>query len=95
MTLLAHCLSVLISVPLPLCVCVYTYLLTYMLCPPFLSFKIANFLTFEFTPDVFFSFAFLVSPGVIQNGARVLSRGLFPGVRPLPITPIGMTAAIR
>ena len=36
-----------------------------------------------------------VSPGVIQNGARVLSRGLFPGVRPLPITPIGMTAAIR
>ncbi|XP_004434246.1 forkhead box protein N3 isoform X3 [Diceros bicornis minor] len=36
-----------------------------------------------------------VSPGVIQNGARVLSRGLFPGVRPLPITPIGMTAAVR
>ncbi|XP_051006356.1 forkhead box protein N3 isoform X3 [Acomys russatus] len=36
-----------------------------------------------------------VSPGVIQNGARVLSRGLFPGVRPLPITPLGMTAAIR
>lgn len=36
-----------------------------------------------------------VSPGVIQNGARVLSRGLFPGVRPLPITPIGMTTAIR
>ncbi|XP_048655115.1 forkhead box protein N3 isoform X3 [Marmota marmota marmota] len=35
-----------------------------------------------------------VSPGVIQNGARVLSRGLFPGVRPLPITPIGMTAAM-
>ncbi|KAM4830526.1 forkhead box protein N3 isoform X1 [Urocitellus parryii] len=35
------------------------------------------------------------SPGVIQNGARVLSRGLFPGVRPLPITPIGMTAAMR
>ncbi|XP_060244006.1 forkhead box protein N3 isoform X1 [Meriones unguiculatus] len=35
------------------------------------------------------------SPGVIQNGARVLSRGLFPGVRPLPITPIGVTAAIR
>uniref|UniRef100_A0A8C3YES4 Forkhead box protein N3 n=1 Tax=Catagonus wagneri TaxID=51154 RepID=A0A8C3YES4_9CETA len=34
-------------------------------------------------------------PGVIQNGARVLSRGLFPGVRPLPITPIGMTAAVR
>lgn len=36
-----------------------------------------------------------VSPGVIQNGARVLSRGLFPGARPLPVTPIGMTAAIR
>lgn len=35
-----------------------------------------------------------VPPGVIQNGARVLSRGLFPGVRPLPITPIGMTAAV-
>ncbi|XP_008051414.1 forkhead box protein N3 [Carlito syrichta] len=34
-------------------------------------------------------------PGVIQNGARVLSRGLFPGVRPLPITPISMTAAMR
>ncbi|XP_011355432.1 forkhead box protein N3-like isoform X2 [Pteropus medius] len=34
-------------------------------------------------------------PGVIQNGARVLSRGLFPGVRPLPITPIGMTATTR
>ncbi|XP_007942676.1 forkhead box protein N3 [Orycteropus afer afer] len=33
--------------------------------------------------------------GVIQNGARVLSRGMFPGVRPLPITPIGMTAAMR
>ncbi|XP_069884693.1 forkhead box protein N3 isoform X2 [Dipodomys merriami] len=36
-----------------------------------------------------------VPPGVIQNGARVLSRGLFPGVRPLPITPIGITAAMR
>ncbi|XP_012629430.2 forkhead box protein N3 isoform X2 [Microcebus murinus] len=36
-----------------------------------------------------------VPPGVIQNGARVLSRGLFPGVRPLPITPIGMSAAMR
>uniref|UniRef100_A0A8C9PE14 Forkhead box protein N3 n=1 Tax=Spermophilus dauricus TaxID=99837 RepID=A0A8C9PE14_SPEDA len=34
-----------------------------------------------------------VSPGVIQNGA--LLRGLFPGVQPLPITPIGMTAAMR
>ncbi|KAG3284127.1 FOXN3-containing [Ictidomys tridecemlineatus] len=31
-----------------------------------------------------------VSPGVIQNG-----RGLFPGIRPLPITPIGMMAAMR
>ncbi|XP_060037216.1 forkhead box protein N3 isoform X2 [Erinaceus europaeus] len=36
-----------------------------------------------------------VSPSVIQNGARVLSRGLFPGVRPLPITPIGMPVAPR
>ncbi|XP_065796283.1 forkhead box protein N3 isoform X3 [Muntiacus reevesi] len=35
-----------------------------------------------------------VPPGVIQNGTRVLSRGLFPGVRPLPVTPIGM-AAVR
>ncbi|XP_037688027.1 forkhead box protein N3 isoform X2 [Choloepus didactylus] len=39
--------------------------------------------------------ALKVPPGVIQNGARVLSRGMFPGVRPLPITPIGMTAAMR
>nr|XP_048710084.1 forkhead box protein N3 isoform X3 [Caretta caretta] len=37
-----------------------------------------------------------VPPGVIQNGARVLSRGMFPGVRPLPINPIGsMAAAVR
>ncbi|XP_075007432.1 forkhead box protein N3 isoform X13 [Calonectris borealis] len=31
-------------------------------------------------------------PGVIQNGARVLSRGIFPGARPLPINPIGSMA---
>ncbi|XP_056666531.1 forkhead box protein N3 isoform X3 [Monodelphis domestica] len=36
-----------------------------------------------------------VPSGVIQNGARVLSRGMFPGVRPLPIHPIGMAAAVR
>ncbi|KAM9294654.1 forkhead box protein N3 [Gastrophryne carolinensis] len=37
-----------------------------------------------------------VSPGVIQNGARVLNRGIFQGVRPLPINPIGsMAAAVR
>lgn len=37
-----------------------------------------------------------VPPGVIQNGARVLSRGIFQGVRPLPINPIGsMAAAVR
>ncbi|KAM6467491.1 forkhead box protein N3 isoform 2-T8 [Liasis olivaceus] len=37
-----------------------------------------------------------VPPGVIQNGARILSRGIFPGVRPLPINPIGnMAAAVR
>ncbi|XP_029453632.1 forkhead box protein N3 isoform X3 [Rhinatrema bivittatum] len=37
-----------------------------------------------------------VPPGVIQNGARVLSRGLFPGVKPLPINSIGsMAAAVR
>uniref|UniRef100_A0A663M7I1 Forkhead box N3 n=1 Tax=Athene cunicularia TaxID=194338 RepID=A0A663M7I1_ATHCN len=35
-------------------------------------------------------------PGVIQNGARVLSRGIFPGARPLPINPIGsMAVAVR
>uniref|UniRef100_G1NK31 Forkhead box N3 n=1 Tax=Meleagris gallopavo TaxID=9103 RepID=G1NK31_MELGA len=35
-------------------------------------------------------------PGVIQNGARVLSRGIFPGARPLPISPIGsMAVAVR
>ncbi|KAM5126959.1 forkhead box protein N3-like [Mantella aurantiaca] len=33
--------------------------------------------------------------GVIQNGSRVLSRGIFQGVRPLPINPIGMAAAVR
>ncbi|RMB98832.1 hypothetical protein DUI87_25051 [Hirundo rustica rustica] len=39
---------------------------------------------------------FLVPPGVIQNGARVLSRGIFPGARPLPINPIGsMAVAVR
>ncbi|XP_066484397.1 forkhead box protein N3 isoform X3 [Tiliqua scincoides] len=37
-----------------------------------------------------------VPPGVIQNGARILSRGIFPGVRPLPINPIGsMAASVR
>ncbi|XP_072283557.1 forkhead box protein N3 isoform X1 [Pyxicephalus adspersus] len=34
-------------------------------------------------------------PGVIQNGTRVLNRGIFQGVRPLPINPIGMAAAVR
>ncbi|XP_053835324.1 forkhead box protein N3 isoform X1 [Vidua macroura] len=38
----------------------------------------------------------LVPSGVIQNGARVLSRGIFPGARPLPINPIGsMAVAVR
>uniref|UniRef100_A0A8D0CCS0 Forkhead box protein N3 n=1 Tax=Salvator merianae TaxID=96440 RepID=A0A8D0CCS0_SALMN len=37
-----------------------------------------------------------VPPGVIQNGARILSRGIFPGGRPLTINPIGsMAAAVR
>ncbi|XP_064007616.1 forkhead box protein N3 isoform X8 [Pogoniulus pusillus] len=37
-----------------------------------------------------------VPAGVIQNGARVLSRGIFPGARPLPINPIGsMAVAVR
>uniref|UniRef100_A0A2K6RGT5 Fork-head domain-containing protein n=1 Tax=Rhinopithecus roxellana TaxID=61622 RepID=A0A2K6RGT5_RHIRO len=31
----------------------------------------------------------------IDAAMRVLSPGLFPGVRPLPITPIGVTAAMR
>lgn len=39
---------------------------------------------------------FIVPSGVIQNGARVLSRGIFPGARPLPINPIGsMAVAVR
>ncbi|XP_005992774.1 forkhead box protein N3 isoform X2 [Latimeria chalumnae] len=37
-----------------------------------------------------------VSPGVIQNGARALSRSVFAEVRPLPINPIGsMAVAVR
>nr|AUR44907.1 foxn3 [Andrias davidianus] len=36
-----------------------------------------------------------VPPGVIQNGARALSRGMFPGVKPLPINAIGCAAAVR
>ncbi|XP_041122384.1 forkhead box protein N3-like isoform X3 [Polyodon spathula] len=34
-----------------------------------------------------------VPQGVIQNGARILSRGIFAGIRPLPINPIGSRAA--
>lgn len=46
--------------------------------------------------NILFWFCFLVPPGVIQNGARVLSRGIFPGARPLPINPIGsMAVAVR
>ncbi|XP_066550911.1 forkhead box protein N3 isoform X1 [Amia ocellicauda] len=34
--------------------------------------------------------------GVIQNGARMVNQGMFPGIRPLPINPIGSrTAAMR
>uniref|UniRef100_A0A8C1ZYG5 Forkhead box protein N3 n=1 Tax=Cyprinus carpio TaxID=7962 RepID=A0A8C1ZYG5_CYPCA len=37
-----------------------------------------------------------VPQGVIQNGARMMSQGLFPGIRPLPINPIvSRTAAVR
>ncbi|KAM6965553.1 forkhead box protein N3-like [Aplochiton taeniatus] len=37
-----------------------------------------------------------VPRGVIQNGARVRSQGLFPDIRPLPISPVGSrTSAIR
>lgn len=38
---------------------------------------------------------FAVPPGVIQNGSRMLNRGMYPGVRPLPINPICMAAAVR
>ncbi|XP_006632334.1 forkhead box protein N3 isoform X1 [Lepisosteus oculatus] len=34
--------------------------------------------------------------GVIQNGARMGSQGIYPGIRPLPINPIGSrTGAVR
>lgn len=37
-----------------------------------------------------------VPQGVIQNGARMMSQGLFPGIRPLPINPIvSRTATVR
>ncbi|KAL7872865.1 hypothetical protein AOLI_G00119360 [Acnodon oligacanthus] len=37
-----------------------------------------------------------VPQGVIHNGARMMSQGLFPGIRPLPISPISSrTAAVR
>ncbi|XP_036405065.1 forkhead box protein N3-like isoform X1 [Megalops cyprinoides] len=37
-----------------------------------------------------------VPQGVIQNGARMLNQEVFPGIRPLPITPIGSrSAAVR
>ncbi|XP_055028723.2 forkhead box protein N3 isoform X1 [Misgurnus anguillicaudatus] len=37
-----------------------------------------------------------VPQGVIQNGARMMSQGLFPGIRPLPINPIvSRSAAVR
>ncbi|XP_018583125.1 forkhead box protein N3 isoform X1 [Scleropages formosus] len=35
-----------------------------------------------------------VPQGVIQNGARMVSQGLFPGIRSLPINPIGSRAAV-
>ncbi|XP_023995340.1 forkhead box protein N3-like [Salvelinus sp. IW2-2015] len=37
-----------------------------------------------------------VPQGVIQNGARMMSHGLYTGIRPLPINPVGIrTAADR
>ncbi|KAI4885286.1 hypothetical protein NFI96_008015 [Prochilodus magdalenae] len=37
-----------------------------------------------------------IPQGVIHNGARMMSQGLFPGIRPLPISPISSrTAAVR
>uniref|UniRef100_A0A3B3QLI4 Forkhead box protein N3 n=1 Tax=Paramormyrops kingsleyae TaxID=1676925 RepID=A0A3B3QLI4_9TELE len=37
-----------------------------------------------------------VPQGVIQNGARMMSPGLFPGIRALPINPLGSrTATVR
>uniref|UniRef100_A0A3B3S8A3 Forkhead box N3 n=1 Tax=Paramormyrops kingsleyae TaxID=1676925 RepID=A0A3B3S8A3_9TELE len=35
-----------------------------------------------------------VPQGVIQNGARIVSQGLFPGIRSIPINPIGTRTAI-
>lgn len=56
-----------------------------------------HFSNFSFKrKNVPFLVFFVVPPGVIQNGARVLSRGIFPGARPLPINPIGsMAVAVR
>ncbi|XP_064195435.1 forkhead box protein N3-like isoform X1 [Anguilla rostrata] len=34
-----------------------------------------------------------VPQGVIQNGARMMSQDVFPGIRPLPIIPIGSRSA--
>lgn len=101
----AVCVPVRVHVYARVCVCVFLSVsaphMFSALCL-FLSYwSIQNFwlrteiFTVEFTCSVFLPFAFSVPPGVIQNGARVLSRGLFPGVRPLPITPIGVTAAMR
>lgn len=60
----------------------------------FCSYVFSNF-SFK-RKNILFWFCFLVPPGVIQNGARVLSRGIFPGARPLPINPIGsMAVAVR
>ncbi|XP_036810394.1 forkhead box protein N3 isoform X1 [Oncorhynchus mykiss] len=37
-----------------------------------------------------------VPQGVIRNGARMMSQGLYPGIRPLPINPLeSRTAAVR
>ncbi|KAJ8290288.1 hypothetical protein GJAV_G00010980 [Gymnothorax javanicus] len=44
------------------------------------------------TPDLPTSFP----QGVIQNGARMMGQNMFPGIRPLPINPIGSrTATMR
>lgn len=56
----------------------------------------------QYTFQVAFAFMYIicvlssVPQGVIQNGARMMSQGLFPGIRPLPINPIvSRTAAVR
>ncbi|MBN3319390.1 FOXN3 protein, partial [Atractosteus spatula] len=69
---------------------------------------LGKFVSFTFSPDPDIDAAatmmLLNTPdlpaslpqGVIQNGARMGSQGIYPGIRPLPINPIGSrTGAVR